>query len=214
MARVRTGKASVVRYRNPATGRFARRGERVRVRGRWRNARPEKGWVRRDRETGQFARWRPTPKAPAGSAKIGKQVWQLIRRVGVEQAADLIGRSQKSVQRLANAWEAGKPLGAIIPSEATLARWQKDLRPAAVVIKKIVSIDEARAIIAQDEARGPEGLGWRLTLQRFVDRDEVNLRASDYIAGGVPGDLVRIVYDRGEGMYRIIKAKASPPKRR
>lgn len=141
-------------------------------------------------------------------------MWRLVWRVGIEQAADIMGRSQRSVKRLADAWEAGKPLGAIIPNKATLARWQKDLLPAAVVVKQVLSIDEARAVIAQDEEREEEGQGWRLIPQRFVDRDEVNLRVSDYIAMGVPKDLVRIVYDKEEGMYRIIKAKYSPPKRR
>lgn len=199
-------------YRNPVTGRFARRGERFwsRRERRRRLARPEAVFRRRDPRTGQFTRWRIPPRAPAGASRVARRVRVLVRRIGIEEAGGILGRSPHTLRRLIRTYEAGEPLGSIITSKATLARWEKDLRPAIAVRKRVISMKTAMGIIAEDEAKGPEGLGWRLVLQRYIDREEVNQRVSDYLAAGVPPDFLKIVYDEEEEMYRIAKAKVSP----
>lgn len=146
-------------------------------------------------------------RAPAGARAVARSVERLVDRVGITEAAALLDRSPRTIERIVRASVRDEPLGRIIPSRAALERWQTRLEDAGAVTRRDLTPAEFRGLQRRQEA-----LEWRLSLQTYRRRGEALARTADYLSAGVPGDLVRVV--RVPGGWKIGKAKTSPGRRR
>lgn len=146
-------------------------------------------------------------RAPPGARAVAQRVVRLVEREGLEGAAALLDRAPRTVERLVRAAVRDEPLGPIIPSRAALERWQDRLDAARVSRRAVSTPEDIRRL-----QRLQPTLGWRMMLQVYPFRSEVDAAAADYVAAGVPADQIRIV--RVPGGYRIAKTKWSPGQRR
>lgn len=126
--------------------------------------------------------------APPGARATARAIHRLVRRVGIEQAADLTQRSPRTLQRVVEAAEGRRPLRDVIPSPQSLERWQRHVAEARVATRRTMTL---RAF-GRLRAREPD-FGWHRTLYSFRSLQEAQRRAADFVRAGVPESELRIV---------------------
>jgi hypothetical protein len=130
-------------------------------------------------------------------------VAQLVDRVGMREAAELLDRSPRTLERMVRAHVRREPLGTLLPSPAAVQRWQKAVDAATALAREAITMRQFEAL----QRRDPEA-GWRVTTQRFRTRAEAERKLVDYLDAGVPENQTRMV--REGRWWRVARTRATP----
>jgi hypothetical protein len=121
----------------------------------------------------------------------------------MREAAELLDRSPRTLERMVRAYVRREPLGTVLPSPAAVQRWQRAVDAANALARDVITMREFASL----QRRDPEA-GWRVTAQRFRSRREAELKLLDYLNAGVPENQTRLV--QVGRWWRVARTQETP----